>query len=178
MIIEKMPNYYKKSPFMAILNLAINDEKDRFEKYLNDNRKEFFIKTTSNYIYDWEREFSVPSYLEQDLFTRRGNVLGRFRGYGTSNKSFIRKVVEGFFEGEVIDIVEDFDKSLITMYFKTKKGLPENYQELQRTIEELMPCHLEYAYKFIFALDSYSHKELEPYEYRVLEGAIHSGGMK
>jgi Uncharacterized protein conserved in bacteria (DUF2313). len=174
MIIDKLPQYYRKSEFIKCLSNALENEKTIFLNYVEATKKEYYIKTTSENIYDWEREFKVPSYLNQDIQTRRGNVLGRFRGFGTSNKNFIRSVVEGFYEGEVVDIVEGND-GIITLYFKTKKGLPENHLELQRTVEELLPAHLEYAYKFIFALDNYEHEELEPYEHKVLEGAIHSG---
>lgn len=178
MIIDKLPSYYRNSDFIKYLNTAIENEKRLLSEKWEISKREYFIKTTTDNIYDWEREFSVPSYLDQDIFTRRGNVLGRLRGFGTTNKKFIKKVIEGFYEGEIVDIVEDFELSTVTMYFKTKKGLPENYLELQRSIEELLPCHLDYAYKFIFALDNYEHMELEPYTHKVLEGAINSGGVK
>lgn len=174
MIVERLPGYYKKSEFIKNLNDAIENEKKIFKEYVENTKREYYIKTTVSNIYYWEREFKVPSYLNQNIQTRRGNVLGRFRGIGTTNKKFIRSVVEGFYEGELIDIVEA-DNGVITLYFKTKKELPENHLELQRTIEELLPAHLEYAYKFIFALDNYEHMELEPFEHKVLEGAIHSG---
>ena len=178
MILDKLPSYYKASDFIKFLNLAIENEKNLLNGKWEASKREYFIKTTADSIYDWEREFSVPSYLDQDIYTRRGNVLGRLRGFGTTNKKFIKKVIEGFYEGEIVDIVENYETSTVTMYFKTKKGLPENYLELQRSLEELLPCHLDYAYQFIFALENYEHKELEPYTHKVLEGAIHSGGVK
>lgn len=178
MIIEKLPDYYKNSDFIKFLSNAIENEKNILMEKWETSKREYFIKTTVDSIYDWEREFSVPSYLDQDIQTRRGNVLGRLRGFGTANKSFIKKVIEGFYEGEIVDIVEDYETSIVTMYFKTKKSLPENYLELQRSLEEILPCHLDYAYQFIFALENYEHQELEPYTHKVLEGAIHSGGVK
>ncbi len=70
-------------------------------------------------------------------------------------------------------MVEDFANSKFIMSFKTLKNLPENYIEMERTIKELIPCHINFDYKFKFALDNYKHNELEEFEHRVLEGAIH-----
>lgn len=175
MIKNYLPDYYNNSEFIFYLSEGLKSEKEILEKFWNDTKREYFIKTTVNNIYDWEREFLVPSYLDQNLQTRRGNVLGRLRGYGTANKNFIKKVIEGFYENEEIELVEDFEKSSFTIFFKTLKGLPENYMELERTLGELIPCHLKFEYNFTFALNNYQHKELEPFKYRVLKGAIHGG---
>ena len=175
MIKEYLPYYYKKSDFIFYLSKALEKEKELLNDFWQEIKREYFVKTTVNNIYDWEREFKVPSYLDQNLQTRRGNVLGKLRGYGTANKNFIRKVVEGFYENEEIELIEDFENSSFTIAFKTLRELPENYLEMERSMGELIPCHLKFEYNFIFALDNYQHKELEPYKHRVLEGAIHGG---
>lgn len=177
MIIDQLPQHYKSSQIIKCLSLAIENEKQLFNKYFEDTKREYFINTALTSIYDWEREFKVPSYIHQDINTRRGNVLGRLRGYGTSNKDFIKKVVEGFYKGEEVEIIEDHSQSELTIYFKTIKDFPANYLELQRSLEELLPCHLEYSYEFGFALSNYTHAELEHYQHRVLEGAIHGGNV-
>lgn len=174
MINDKLPSYYKKSFFIRYLSNALENEKILFLEYVERIKKEYFIKTTQNYIYDWEREFRVPSYLSQDLQTRRGNVLARFRGNGTTTKDYLKNIIEGFYEGESINITEDFEDSIIVLDFETMKELPENYSELQRSINELLPSHFGYGYKFSFALDKYTYEQLEAYEHKLLEGAVHS----
>lgn len=173
MIKDNLPGYYKKSEFITCLNAALENEKTIFKAYLDSIKQEFFIKTAQEYIYNWEREFNVPSYLSQSLTTRRGNVLARLRGFGTLTKSLLKKIVEGFYEGEVIRIVEDFDNSIVYMYFTTLTELPENYLEFERSLNELFPAHLGYEYSFVFILSTFTHAELEEYEHRILEGAIH-----
>ena len=54
MIIEKLPQYYKKSEFIKSLSNALENEKTIFLNYVEATKKEYYIKTTSENIYDWE----------------------------------------------------------------------------------------------------------------------------
>lgn len=173
MIKDQLPGYYKKSEFINCLNSAIENEKVIFTEYITSIKKEYFIKTTNNYIYNWEREFKVPSYITQSLELRKGNVVAKLRGFGLLTKNLIKIIVEGFYEGEVTDITEDFEKSVVIINFKTLTELPENCLELEKTLNALFPAHFGLEYNFIFVLSNFTYAELEEYECRILEGATY-----
>ena len=55
-------------------------------------------------------------------------------------------------------LVEETDTPLtVRVSFPYNRGVPEDFAELQKRIEEILPCHLEITYEFIFV----SWQELE-----------------
>ena len=50
-------------------------------------------------------------------------------------------------------LVEETDIPLtVRVSFPYNRGVPEDFEQLQKRIEEILPCHLEILYEFLFVL--------------------------
>ena len=78
----------------------------------------------------------------------------------------IKNICESYSNGEV-DIVVDHENYSFEIHFVGSIGVPKALAELDKTINEIKPCHLQHSYKFRYNnheyLGQYTHEHLSQY---------------
>lgn len=128
---------------------------------------QFFVESCTWGLDYWEHMLGIGKN-NFDIQTRRENIKAKMRSRGTSTIKVIKNICESYANGEVEVIENNSDYSFI-IKFVGSVGIPSAFEELDRVINEIKPCHLAHTYKFKYT----THKELEPYTHAQLAQYTH-----
>ena len=163
-LINKLPSFYDNNitkPIQDSLDIEANSINDEIENTLN----QFFVDSATFGLDYWERMLGI-SKNNFDIDTRRENIKAKMRSRGTTTVSVIKNVCEAYSNGIVEVIVNHLDYSFVIDFVGTI-GVPKAFAELDKTIEEIKPCHLAHSYKFNYNTHSdiskYTHEQLANY---------------
>ena len=163
-LINKLPSFYDnditrpiQDSFSAEANL-INDE-------VTNALNQFFVDSATYGLDKWEKMLGI-SKNNNDIQTRRENIKAKMRSRGTTTVSVIKNICEAYSNGEVDIIVNHSDYSFVIDFIGTI-GIPRAFAELDKTINEIKPCHLAHSYRFNYNthsnLANYTHEQLANY---------------
>ena len=176
-LITKLPYFYDNYVVRPIQK-ALSDEVDEFTDYLEELLKQFFVDTSTYGLNYWERMLGI-SKNNFDYQTRRENIKAKLRSRGTTTVDVIKNICEAYSYGEV-DIIVDHANYSFVIDFVGSKGVPKAFTELDKTIEEIKPCHLAHSYRFNYnthgELTRYTHGELANYTHDEIRNSIEIRG--
>ena len=166
-LINKLPSFYDNDitkPIQDSLNVESNSINDEVDNILN----QFFVDSATFGLDYWERMLGIPKN-NFDIDTRRENIKAKMRSRGTTTVSAIKNICEAYSNGIVEVIVNHSDYSFIIDFVGTI-GVPKAFAELDKTIEEIKPCHLAHSYKFNYN----THRDLSRYTHEYLSNYTHN----
>lgn len=157
-LIDKMPSFFNNSIDTVIQN-ALQIEADTINEEAKSTLDQFFVDSCTWGLDNWEKMLGIPKN-NFDLITRRENIKAKMRSRGTSTIAVIKNICESYSNGEV-EIIEDNANYSFTIKFIGTLGIPKAFEELDRTINEIKPCHLAHNYAFTYmsweAFDKYNY---------------------
>lgn len=157
-LIEQLPSFYENDIDMVIQN-SLNLETDTLHKEVEDTLNQFFVETCTWGLDYWENMLGIAKN-NHDIQTRRENIKAKMRSRGTTTLSVMKNVCEAYSNGEV-EIIENYDDYSFIIKFVGAKGIPAALNELDKTIEEIKPCHLAHSYEFTYLtwdeFDNFNH---------------------
>lgn len=163
-LINKLPSFYDNDitrPIQNSFTVEVNSVNDEVENTLN----QFFVDSATYGLDKWESMLGI-SKNNFDIDTRRENIKAKMRSRGTTTVSVIKNICEAYSNGIVEVIVNHSDYSFIIDFVDTI-GIPKAFDELDKTINEIKPCHLAHSYKFNYNthsnISNYTHKQLANY---------------
>lgn len=163
-LINKLPSFYDNyitKPIQDSFTVEANLINDKVEKTL----EQFFVDSATYGLDYWEKMLGI-SKNNNDIQTRRENIKARMRSRGTTTVSVIKNICEAYSNGEVDIIVNHSDYSFV-IDFIGSIGIPRAFAELDKTINEIKPCHLAHSYRFNYNthsnLANYTHEQLANY---------------
>ena len=163
-LINKLPFFYDNpitKPIQDSFTVEANLMNDKVEKTL----EQFFVDSATYGLDYWEKMLGI-SKNTFDIQTRRENIKAKMRSRGTTTVSFIKNICEAYSNGEVDIIVNHSDYSFVIDFIGTI-GIPRAFAELDKTINEIKPCHLAHSYRFNYNthsnLANYTHEQLANY---------------
>lgn len=163
-LINKLPSFYSNDITRNIqdsFSVEANLINDSVEELLN----QFFVSSATNGLDKWEKMLGI-SKNTFDVYTRRENIKAKMRSRGASTIESIKNICEAYSNGIVEIIVNHNDYSFVIDFVGTV-GIPQAFAEMDKTIEEIKPCHLAHSYKFNYNTHSniskYTHEELSNY---------------
>lgn len=163
-LINKLPSFYDNyitKPIQDSFTVEANLMNDKVEKTL----EQFFVDSATYGLDYWEKMLGI-SKNNNDIQTRRENIKARMRSRGTTTVSVIKNICEAYSNGEVDIIVNHSDYSFV-IDFIGSIGIPRAFAELDKTINEIKPCHLAHSYRFNYNthsnLANYTHEQLANY---------------
>ena len=163
-LINKLPSFYGNDitkPIQNSLDIEVNSVSETLEELLN----QFFLDGATYGLDSWEKMLGI-SKNNFDYTTRRENIKAKMRARGTTTMSVVKNICEAYSNGEVDIIIDHADCSFI-IDFIGSRGTPKAFAELDKTIEEIKPCHLGHKYNFNYNthndLSKYTHEELANY---------------
>ena len=174
-LINKLPSFYDNDitkPIQDSFTVEANSINDEVEKTLN----QFFVDSATYGLDYWEKMLGI-SKNNNDIQTRRENIKAKMRSRGTTNIKVIKNICEAYSNGIVEIIVNHSDYSFV-VNFVGSIGMPQAFEELDKTINEIKPCHLAHSYKFNYItnkqLKDYTHSQLSAYTHEQLR----NGGIE
>lgn len=163
---------------------AIIDAFEIEEKILNetieDVKKQFFVDEATWGLDKWEKMLGI-SKNNNDIQTRRENIKAKMRSRGTTTIDVIKNICEAYSNG-VVDIIVNHSDYSFVIDFIGSIGVPKAFDELDKTINEIKPCHLAHSYKFNYNthadLSKFTHEQLANYTHEELRNSPELRGGK
>jgi len=178
-LITKLPSFYYNDitkPIQNSFTVEANSINDEVENTLN----QFYVDSATFGLDKWEKMLGI-SKNNNDIQTRRENIKAKMRSRGTSTISVIKNICESYSCGEVEIIVNHSDYSFV-VNFVGSIGVPKAFAELDKTIEEIKPCHLAHSYKFNYNthldISNYTHEQLANYTHDEIRNSSELRGGK
>ena len=176
-LINKLPSFYDNyitKPIQDSFTVEADLMNDKVEKTL----EQFFVDSATYGLDYWEMMLGI-SKNNFDIQTRRENIKAKMRSRGTTTVSVIKNICEAYSNGEVDIIVNHSDYSFVIDFIGTI-GIPRAFAELDKTINEIKPCHLAHSYRFNYNthndLSRYTHEQLSNYTYEELRNSTNLRG--
>lgn len=171
-LINKLPSFYDNNitkPIQDSFSVEANSINDEVEKTL----EQFFVDSATYGLDYWEKMLGI-SKNNNDIQTRRENIKAKMRSRGTTSIEVIKNICEAYSNGEVEVIVNHSDYSFI-IKFVGSIGIPQAFDELDKTIESIKPCHLAHSYEFTYnahnRLSKFTHEELSRFTHEQLRNS-------
>ena len=168
-LINKLPYFYSNKITRSIqdgLSVESNSASDGVSSTLN----QFFVDEATWGLDNWEKMLGIHKNTF-DIQTRRENIKAKMRSRGTTSIEVIKNICEAYSNGEVDVIVNHSDYSFV-IKFVGSIGIPQAFDELDKTIENIKPCHLAHSYEFTYnahsKLSKFTHGELSRFTHEEL----------
>ena len=178
-LINKLPSFYGNGITKSIQD-SFNIETDLINKEVENTLNQFFVDSATHGLDYWEKMLGI-SKNNNDIQTRRENIKAKMRSRGTTSIEVIKNICEAYSNGIVEIIVNHSDYSFV-IDFVGSIGVPKAFAELDKTVEEIKPCHLAHSYKFNYNthndLSKYTHEELANYTHEEIRNSSELRGDK
>ena len=178
-LINKLPSFYDNDitrPIQNSFTVEVNSVNDEVENTLN----QFFVDSATYGLDKWESMLGI-SKNNFDIQTRRENIKAKMRSRGTTTVSVIKNICEAYSNGIVEVIVNYSDYSFVIDFVDTI-GIPKAFDELDKAINEIKPCHLAHSYKFNYNthldISNYTHEQLANYTHDEIRNSSELRGGK
>ena len=178
-LINKLPSFYDNDitrPIQNSFTVEVNSVNDEVENTLN----QFFVDSATYGLDKWESMLGI-SKNNFDIQTRRENIKAKMRSRGTTTISVIKNICEAYSNGIVEVIVNHSDYSFVIDFIDTI-GIPKAFDELDKAINEIKPCHLAHSYKFNYNthsdISNYTHEQLANYTHNEIRNSSELRGGK
>ena len=143
-LIDYLPEAYKKSPPTIEIQNALEKMCGRIEGDIQDLRAQFFLSTATWGLSLWEWLYGIETDYSKDMEWRRSRVGAKIRGKGTTTVEMLKTTAEAYAQGKA-EVVEYNSEYRFEIVMVDTIGIPPNMDDLQRTIEEIKPAHLDYS---------------------------------
>ena len=171
-LINKLPYFYNNKITKSIQD-GLSVEYNSVSEEISNTLTQLFVDSATYGLDYWERMLGI-SKNNNDAQTRRENIKAKMRSRGTTTVDVIKNICEAYSNGIVEVIVNHSDYSFIIDFVGTI-GVPKAFAELDKTIEEIKPCHLAHSYKFNYNthsdLSKYTHKQLSNYTHNEIRNS-------
>ena len=178
-LINKLPSFYDNDitkPIQDSFSVEANSINDEVENTLN----QFFVDSATFGLDYWEKMLGI-SKNNNDIQTRRENIKAKMRSRGTTSIEVIKNICEAYSYGEV-EIIVNHSNYSFEINFVGSIGVPKAFDELDKTINEIKPCHLAHSYKFNYNthadLSKFTHEQLANYTHEELRNSPELRGGK
>ena len=178
-LINKLPSFYDNNITKPIQD-SFSVEADLINDEVENTLNQFFVDSATYGLDYWEKMLGI-SKNNNDIQTRRENIKAKMRSRGTTSIEVIKNICEAYSNGEV-EINVDYSNYSFEIVFVSTIGVPLSFEELDRVINEIKPCHLAHSYKFNYNTHSdiskYTHKELANYTHEEIRNSSELRGDK
>ena len=166
-------NHNFDNPITRPIIDAFEIEDKILNEYIEGTRNQFFVESATYGLDKWEKMLGI-SKNNNDIQTRRENIKAKMRSRGTTSIEVIKNICEAYSYGEV-EIVVDHSNYSFEINFIGSIGVPKAFAELDKTIEEIKPCHLAHTYRFRYNnheyLSQFTHEHLSQFTHDELRNS-------
>ena len=178
-LINKLPSFYENNITKSIQN-SLDIESNSINENLEELLNQFFVNSATYGLDNWESMLGI-SKNNFDYVTRRENIKAKMRSRGTTSIEVIKNICEAYSNGIVEINVNHSDYSFEISFISTI-GVPLSFEEMDRVVNEIKPCHLAHSYKFNYNTHSdiskYTHEQLANYTHEEIRNSSELRGGK
>ena len=178
-LINKLPSFYENDTTKVIQN-SFTVEADSINNEVENTLNQFFVDSATYGLDKWEKMLGI-SKNNNDIQTRRENIKAKMRSRGTTSIEVIKNICEAYSNG-IVEINVDHANYSFEISFISTIGVPLSFEEMDRVVNEIKPCHLAHSYKFNYNthkdLSKYTHEELKNYTHAELRNSSELRGDK
>lgn len=178
-LINKLPYFYDNDITKPIQD-SFTVEADSINNEVEKTLEQFFVDSATHGLDYWEKMLGI-SKNNNDIQTRRENIKAKMRSRGTTSIEVIKNICEAYSNG-IVEINVDYSNYSFEIVFVSTIGVPLSFEELDRVINEIKPCHLAHSYKFNYNTHSdisrYTHEELANYTHEEIRNSSELRGDK
>ena len=178
-LINKLPSFYENDitkPIQDSFTVEANSINDEVENTLN----QFYVDSATYGLDKWEKMLGI-SKNNNDIQTRRENIKAKMRSRGATSIDVIKNICEAYSNGVVEININHSDYSFEISFISTI-GVPLSFEEMDRVVNEVKPCHLAHSYKFNYNTHSdiskYTHEQLANYTHAEIRNSKELRGDK
>lgn len=146
MLNKSVPPFVAQMREIAELFVAEQPELDRMEKELSELLKQFYIKTATYSLDQWEDEFGIERNLSLTLMQRRARVLAKLNSNPPATVKMLENLVFQILSANAVTIVEHPAEYCFDVYVNSDY-LIDTFAIADEAVRLARPAHL--AYKFI-----------------------------
>lgn len=146
MLNKSVPPFVAQMREMAELFLAEQPELDRMEKELTELLKQFYIKSATYSLDQWEDEFGIERNSSLTLMQRRARVLAKLNSNPPATVKMLENLVFQILSANAVTIVEHPSEYHFDVYVNSDY-LIETFEIADEAVRLARPAHL--SYKFI-----------------------------
>ena len=178
-LINKLPSFYENDITKSIQN-SLDIESSSIYENLEELLNQFFVNSATYGLDSWESMLGI-SKNNFDYATRRENIKAKMRSRGTTSIEVIKNICEAYSNGIVEINVNHSDYSFEISFISTI-GVPLSFEEMDRVVNEIKPCHLAHSYKFNYNthldISNYTHEQLANYTHEEIRNSSELRGGK
>ena len=171
-LINKLPYFYNNKVTRSIQD-GLSIESNSVSEKISNTLTQFFVDEATWGLDSWEKMLGI-SKNTFDYATRRENIKAKMRSRGTTSIEVIKNICEAYSNGIVEINVSHSDYSFEISFISTI-GVPLSFEELDRVVNEIKPCHLAHSYKFNYNthsdISSYTHEQLANYTHEEIRNS-------
>lgn len=143
--LDNLPRFFSNK-IDAKIQDSLYLEAETLHNETDNTLDQFFVESCTWGLDYWEHMLGIGKN-NFDIQTRRENIKAKMRSRGTSTIKVIKNICEAYSNGEV-EIIENPSDYSFVIEFVGSVGIPSAFEELDRVINEIKPCHLAHTYKF------------------------------
>jgi hypothetical protein len=149
-MLRALPAFYDSILEMRVILEAEGEQFDQLRIDLEEQLNQRFASTATWDLPAWEEELGIVPPAGQSISERRAVIRSKMRGIGKFSGRLIKNVVEAYDNG-VVDVAFDPPTGTFTVTFVSTWGIPPNYADAVRLVEEIIPAHLlvEFAFTYL-----------------------------
>ena len=178
-LIAKLPYFYDNYVVNPIQE-SLESEVDLLKNNLDDILNQCFVDSATHGLDRWENMLGIPKN-KHDYQTRRENIKAKMRSRGTTSIEVIKNICEAYSNG-IVEINVDYSNYSFEISFISTIGVPLSFEEMDRVVNEIKPCHLAHSYKFNYNthsdISNYTHEQLDNYTHEEIRNYSELGGGK
>ena len=170
--IDNINNNYDNAITKPIIDALEIEDNILFEN-VEDLKNQFFVDDATWGLDNWEKMLGIPKN-NFDYQTRRENIKAKMRSRGTTTVSVIKNICEAYSNG-IVEIIVNYKDYSFEINFIGSIGVPKAFAELDKTVNDIKPCHLAHSYKFNYNTHSdiskYTHEQLANYTHNEIRNS-------
>src|SRR5690606_32008825 len=147
-IAEYLPSYYSDIEDVVRLSDVDATEVIRLNAYLDNVLDNFYVTSAEKLLDRWESEVNIDVIPQRSTDSRRHYINAKLRARGTTTKPQVKPIVDAFYYSEVTDKPRDQIGEIKLM---GKRGIPKNLEDIDATVKDVLPAHLDTQYAFTYA---------------------------
>lgn len=164
MIIEvkkELPRFYDQIKDFTELVKADAKVLVDLQNSVDEVLDQLFIETATWGLDRWEEFFGISPDPAKPIDQRRSVLKSKVRGAGVTTATLIKEVAESWYNG-TIEVTEL--PGMIEIKFLSNYGVPENLEDVERALRNIIPAHLGIKFEFKYVL----YRHLSGIAYRAL----------
>lgn len=146
-VADYLPTFYRDFPQVVEHMRTLANESTRVQAKVNEILDQFYVDTATVALDRWEHLAEIDWIPERSEVSRRHFIKSKLRGTGTVTRALLNEIADAFYECEVMELPAEY---AVNFKLIGKRGIPRNLEDIQATVSDVIPAHIEPKYEFTY----------------------------